>query len=79
MRALFFKTATVAFLFVAVVNITHAQFQIPDSAGDVVISINPANPRANQEVTVFITSSAVDLNNATISWYLNGKLLKQGI
>lgn len=67
------------FLFAAMIGIAHAQFQIPNSAADVAISISPSSPRPNQEVTISLHSSAIDLNNATISWYLSGKLLKQGI
>lgn len=48
-------------------------------ADDVVISINPENPRANQNITLSLASSGIDLKNSDISWYVAGRLSKRGV
>ncbi|MFA6324921.1 MAG: hypothetical protein WCX46_01695 [Candidatus Paceibacterota bacterium] len=43
-------------------------------SSDISLSINPENPRANENVTATLSSYATDLNKSRISWTLNGQL-----
>ncbi len=43
------------------------------------ISTNPKTPGPNQDVTITMNSYAVDLNSATIIWFVNKVPTKQGI
>ncbi len=42
------------------------------------VSLYPSNPKPNQEVSVTTHSYATDINNATITYTLNGKVAKTG-
>jgi hypothetical protein len=42
------------------------------------ITTNPATPGPNEDVTATLTSSQIDLEVATISWYVNGTLMEHG-
>lgn len=54
---------------------TNAQIQ----SGDVVLNINPRYPKANEEVTASVSTFTTNLNNARISWILNGETVLEGI
>ena len=45
----------------------------------VIISTNPKTPGPNQDVTISINSYAIDLNTATIIWFVDKVATKQGI
>lgn len=47
--------------------------------GDMTAEINPENPGPNTETAVSIQSTSLDLQNATITWSVNGRVIKQGI
>jgi hypothetical protein len=54
---------------------TNAQVQ----SGDIVLSINPSYPKANEEVTASVSTYTIDLSNARISWVLNGSTALEGM
>ena len=54
---------------------TNAQLQ----SGDIVLGISPQYPKANQEVRASVSTYTVDLNNARITWILNGETMLEGI
>lgn len=59
-------------------NDTYAQLgSIFDTSVDV--SLYPTNPKPNQTVSVNVQSYATDINSATITYTLNGKVAKTGI
>lgn len=69
----------VAFLFPFVRSVFAAP-SIPAGIGDYVsIESNPPSPGPNEAVTVSITSTSVDLDSATISWFVDGVLEKKAI
>lgn len=43
------------------------------------VQINPKNPGPNEKVAIKIASFLSDMNKATISWALNGRVVLQGI
>lgn len=45
----------------------------------IIISTNPKTPGPNEDVTITLNSYAVDLNTATIIWFVNKNPSKQGI
>ncbi len=47
----------------------HAQI----NSADILMNINPLNPSPNQNVTVTLSSYALDLNKANIAWSLNNQ------
>ncbi len=54
---------------------TQAQLQ----SGDIVLNINPQYPKANEAVSASVSTYTVDLNNARISWALNGNTVLDGM
>lgn len=46
---------------------------------DLILSLNPNYPRANEEVSATVSSFSVDLEKTMISWLLDGKLSTQGV
>lgn len=55
---------------------TFAQFNaLPTSVN---LELIPENPRANQSVNASLTSYDTDINAATISWSVNGSVVKSG-
>lgn len=57
-------------------GIAEAQFSLTES---VTINITPNFPKENDTVTAKVESASTDLNRATISWYVNGKRLIEGL
>lgn len=61
--------------------LTSAQFTIDFSSSltdELSVEVIPEYPGPNQTVYVTIASYSDDLNSATVSWYLDGKLAKEG-
>ena len=54
---------------------TNAQLQ----SGDIVLGISPQYPKANEQVRATVSTYTVDLNNARITWILNGETMLEGI
>ncbi|MEI6581091.1 MAG: hypothetical protein WCO07_02885 [bacterium] len=71
-RGLIILSALVFFLGASIVN---AQLQ----GGDIALSINPAYPNANSNVTATVSTYTTDLNSSKISWILDGNLSLEGI
>ena len=67
---IFFALLWIFFAFTA-----RAQVQ----SGDVVLEINPQYPKANEEVKASVSTYVTDLNNARISWILNGETVLAGM
>ncbi len=61
--------------FLASVSILHAQ--VRDT--DVVLTLSPEYPGANQNVTAILSSYVTDLNKANISWTINEQTVISGI
>ena len=55
-----------------------AQFDLKIKESDISFEINPPFPNPNEIVSLKIDSFATDLNNATIHWVVNGKLVGSG-
>ena len=53
----------------------HAQIQ----TDDIVLTINPQYPKADEDATASLSSHNTDLDKANISWTLNGKLSIQSV
>ena len=49
------------------------------SPTEINVSMLPENPGPNQPVSISLTSFATDINNANITWKIDGKTQKQGI
>lgn len=58
---------------------TFAQFENVSLGSDISISAFPENPEPLQTVTLEVTSYSTDLNQATIVWRYNGKIVSSGI
>ncbi len=54
---------------------TNAQVQ----SGDIVLSVNPRYPKANENVTASVSTYSTNLNTAQITWLVNGATLLDGI
>lgn len=54
---------------------TNAQVQ----SGDIVLQISPEYPKANEEVRASLSTFTTDLNNARISWTLDGETVFEGM
>lgn len=54
---------------------TNAQVQ----NGDIVLNLNPKYPKANEEVHASVSSFVTNLDNARISWILNGDTILEGM
>ncbi len=53
--------------------------QIGLTPSDVNVILLPDVPRPNEEVSVSLTSYILDINTATITWSVNGKVIKSGV
>ena len=73
-RLLFF---TIFFLLLAPVSAS-AQLILPIVNSPVSFVLTPNNPGPNERVTIRIDSHSVDLDRATIDWFLDGGLLERG-
>jgi len=60
-----------------------AVFSLPVNAqvqsGDIVLNINPKYPKANEEVRASVSTFTTNLDNARISWMLNGETVLEGM
>ena len=68
-------TLAVILLFFSCGNFARAEIK----ASDVDIAVAPENPSPFQEITVDLSSFNVDLDNAQISWSVNGKSVLSGL
>ncbi|MCW9054936.1 MAG: hypothetical protein OQJ98_03100 [Candidatus Pacebacteria bacterium] len=57
---------------------TSAQI-VPELNNVLVPSVMPRNPGANQDVSILVKSYSIDLNVATLSWFINDTLALQGV
>lgn len=72
------------FYFIALVVMTstiQVQAQTPDNTlgSDISISVTPNNPEPLSPVTLEVKSYSIDLNQSTIVWRYNGKIISSGI
>jgi hypothetical protein len=68
-------------LFIALISSTTAQSLTPTSFGStdsLTINTNPRYPQAYKDVSITLSTSSTDLNRATITWQVDGKLAKEG-
>lgn len=74
----------IVFFFILVIGFTsqsaHAQSDFNVNRIQQILSIKtvPENPKAFEDVSISIESSAYDINGATISWSINGKQVSAG-
>ncbi len=54
-----------------------AQFNVVPQ-DDINVTMTPANPGPNQQVSVSIVSYSTDVNAATVTWKINGKTIQSG-
>lgn len=52
---------------------------VPELENNLVLRISPTHPGPNEEVTISVESFSIDLNDSTISWFVNGILEQQSI
>ena len=57
---------------------TDAQLILPVINSPISFNLNPNNPSPGEKVKVSIESYSVDLDRATIDWFVNGELLARG-
>ncbi len=48
-------------------------------SGDIVLTVNPSYPKANQSVTATLSSFSTDLNAARITWTIDGEEMLSGV
>lgn len=73
----FFKIFSITFFLFSTSLFANAQ--IPELGKVISFRVNPENPRPGQVVTIDIESFSVDLDRAdSITWVLNGKVIKRG-
>jgi hypothetical protein len=71
------KTLTVVLFFLVLPQIAGAQ--LPDYQSKLIIEIFPEFPRPNEEVSITAKSFLFDLNKANVAWFVNDRLVKQGV
>ncbi len=76
MRSLLLKIFIVISLFG--INFAHAQ-GVPVGANGLDISISTDNPIPEQNLTITAKSYSIDINSATITWTVDGKVVQKGI
>lgn len=79
-----FRFSHILFVFIFSVTIGLFGFTLPlnaqvDSSSDISIGTLPTNPGPNQSIQVTIESYSINLNSSKISWYVNNKLITQGV
>ncbi|MCE9585667.1 hypothetical protein K8Q94_03545 [Candidatus Nomurabacteria bacterium] len=70
-----FSTFILAIIILGSFHIANAQIQ----GSDIILSINPQYPSANQNVKATVSSNIVNLNKSAISWFINGSKKDEGI
>lgn len=70
---------SIAILAVALPIIASAQSFLSSNPNTLLMEISPQYPRSEEPVTATLTSSHFDVSSATISWYVNGALVKTGV
>ena len=78
------KSLTLTFLlttvlFVAQMALAQTFQSLGGETGGVTIRTTPTNLGPNQFATAILESYSTDINRANISWFLNGKLEKEGV
>jgi hypothetical protein len=80
-RTLLYKTFFIAIFILCIVAIPHYTRALDDSiiASDISVDISPSNPQPYSDVTISLSSYAVDINKATIVWKNGKNTLLSGI
>ena len=82
-----YKFSKVLFIFFTILSIGNFSFavekltipgQITDLEEQIDATLVPEFPTPGDEVTITLSAFGTDLNNATITWYVDGKNAKQG-
>lgn len=60
------------------INFAHAQ-GVPVGANGLTLSISSDNPLPEQNITITAKSYSIDINSATITWTVDGKIAQKGI
>jgi len=58
--------------------VARAQLALPEIASPISFIVTPNNPGPEEKVTVRIESYSIDLDRATIDWFVNGRLFDRG-
>lgn len=74
MKKVFLIISSILFALVSIIVIVHAQ----SATIDLSLSTNPLNPIPGQQVTVSAQSYSTDLNQATMVWTYNNKIVASG-
>lgn len=59
-------------------NSAVAQFDDAFVSADIILSLSPAYPGPREQVSVSAQTYSFDVNTVSLSWYVNGKLVKSG-
>ena len=71
------KSLIIFFILICTIFAFNVNADIQD--GDIVLGITPEYPKINEDVTASVTTYATDLNNARITWILNGDVVLVGV
>ncbi|MEI7809985.1 MAG: hypothetical protein WCI41_00285 [bacterium] len=71
------KSLIIFFALILVFFALKTKAQIQD--GDILLTINPSHPNANQQVKATVSSISADLNKSNITWMLNGNTVNSGV
>ena len=79
MSKIHYKTILLSSIFLLLTPFFVQAQLIPDPEDAIIVKISPTNPGPEELVTISINSFSVDLDNATISWFVDGVLEQQSI
>jgi hypothetical protein len=71
------KSLTIFFVLIFMFFAFEINAQI--QSGDITLEINPQYPKENEEVRASLSTFTTDLNNAKISWKLDGQMALEGV
>src|SRR5574343_1112795 len=77
MKLIFKLSIIYFFIFTLNTHFTHAQ--IAGEIEQVSIKTEISNPKPDQKIGIYLESYLLDLNSASIVWFVNGKNISQGI
>lgn len=74
------KMIVVLFFVLPIINLSAQELTgINTQGGGVTLTTTPANPKPNEEISITLNSYSVNVDSATIRWYINDVVKKEGI
>lgn len=79
-KSTFFILSSLVFLVFSVLSVSSVSAQgIPGISAPLILTMEPANPKPLQTVNLSLKSFSLDIDKASISWTVNGKVAARGI